>query len=277
MSWLLTIHFFFILLIIQEPENNESEPPYLTAIDTGKPWSPPFETLALSLDWSNRLHSTSTPNLITSYSNGHLCLQSLTPTGLMPLSHWRAHDLEVWIGAFDAHNPSLVYSGSDDGIFKTWDTRTPSPTSPSSSPSTSSPVQVMRSKVHEAGVTTFESHPTRPYSFVTGSYDEKVRLWDTRMGTQNSKAILQEINVGGGIWRLKWHPKRMDTLLVAAMYGGVIVLDLKKENPLVQSYQEHRSIAYGADWSFDPQFESTPLIGSCSFYDHSFHLYYSSL
>lgn len=38
-------------------------------------------------------------------------------------------------------------------------------------------------------------------------------------------------------------------------------------------FDEHKSLAYGADWSYAPSGSRGTIIGSCSFYDHTLHLW----
>lgn len=38
-------------------------------------------------------------------------------------------------------------------------------------------------------------------------------------------------------------------------------------------FEEHGSLAYGADWSRLPSKGGQSLVGSCSFYDHAMHLW----
>lgn len=91
---------------------------------------------------------------------------------------------------------------------------------------------------------------------------------------------LTEVNVGGGAWRVKWHPSssRKGDLLVACMHDGFKVIhfntdeDETRRGEVVKRFDSHKSLAYGADWSFRPQNDET-LIGTCSFYDHAFHLW----
>jgi diphthamide biosynthesis protein 7 len=52
---------------------------------------------------------------------------------------------------------------------------------------------------HEAGVTSL-CQP-RPHELVTGSYDNKVRLFDLRALRREPLAAF---DTGGGVWRLKW-------------------------------------------------------------------------
>lgn len=133
----------------------------------------------------------------------------------------------------------------------------------------------------DAGVTTIQSHPYVEHLLAVGSYDDKVRLFDAR----KPLAPLTEVDVGGGAWRVKWHPsaERKDDLLVACMHDGCKVLHfegtagLDLNSTVTQRFDEHKSMAYGADWSFAYQKARKgthdSLIASCSFYDHALHLW----
>ena len=115
------------------------------------------------------------------------------------------------------------------------------------------------------------------------SYDNTVRLFDAR----NPLKPLTRVDVGGGAWRVKWHPspERKHDLLVACMHDGckVIQFDIAGESEpslkitsdtLLKRFEKHESMAYGADWSFAPTSSAKDtLIGSCSFYDHLLQLW----
>lgn len=65
--------------------------------------------------------------MIASQSDGHLSHYALdaSSNSLSIVSSWKAHNFEAWVAAFDAWNPSIVYSGGDDTLFKGWDLRAP--------------------------------------------------------------------------------------------------------------------------------------------------------
>lgn len=119
------------------------------------------------------------------------------------------------------------------------------------------------------------------------SYDSRLRVFDKR----KLKTPLVELDVGGvspspypkgsshvntlqkGIWRAKWHASDADKILLACMHDGfkIVSMDTSNENPdtaqVVQRFEEHTSLAYGADWAIESSHSATK-VASCSFYDH---------
>lgn len=95
---------------------------------------------------------------------------------------------------------------------------------------------------------------------------------------------MSEINLGGGIWRLKWDPFYHKYLIAACMYGGFRLVDCTFKNNLkiIGEYNEHKSISYGCDWSHlacdDVEAKLSLknyqkiLVTTCSFYDHKLDL-----
>lgn len=152
----------------------------------------------------------------------------------------------------------------------------------------------------DAGVTSIQSHPHVQHLLAVGryrillhpavriilihciSYDSTVRIFDVRqLGSPVAQA-----NVGGGAWRVKWHPDetRKEDLLVACMHDGFKVVRFgpitdggrvfSGEPEVVKRRDDHESMAYGADWSHAPPLANgETLIGGCSFYDHKMSLW----
>jgi diphthine methyl ester acylhydrolase len=115
-----------------------------------------------------------------------------------------------------------------------------------------------------------------------GSYDGHVRLFDIR----KPPVPLASSDVGGGAWRVKWHPsvQRKHDLLAACMHGGFKIvrwssdedvtghLPATETNGIATDFQGHESLAYGVDWRTpepNSDVRNDTLIASCSFYDHS--------
>nr|XP_034191546.1 diphthine methyltransferase isoform X1 [Osmia lignaria] len=196
------------------------------------------EVLALSLDWCTGRFTNDNelvPKIVVSDSKGFISLFQIIENKLNKINSWPAHEFEAWITAFDYWDTNVIYTGGDDCKFQRFDTRI------GYYPSTSN-------RIHGTGVTSLHSNATKEYLLSSGSYDEILRLWDTR----NLKRPISEINLGGGVWRLKWDPFVQKYLLAACMYGGFRIVDCEKsESPsIIGEYNEHKSIAYGCDWCF---------------------------
>ncbi|KAL7566564.1 hypothetical protein ACA910_000633 [Epithemia clementina (nom. ined.)] len=178
-------------------------------------------------------------------------LQKTTPpiVELEELYSWDAHSFapncpaEVWSADFCGENDNLIVSCADDAKLKFWDVRCLDNSSSSSSSSSShgnhqnkksafppNPAMVVCTALSfEAGTTCSSRHPRQDFLLACGSYDETVSLLDLRYmvnGSGKPIRLGQPRAVGGGVWRLKWHPVRDNRLLVAAMHGGCRVLDI---------------------------------------------------
>ncbi|XP_064608912.1 diphthine methyltransferase-like [Liolophura sinensis] len=223
------------------------------------------KALVLSLDWSTAVNKSSPAQIISSDSEGRLNLLDCNVDGLTLVSQWKAHDFEGWIAAFNAWDTNIVYSGGDDCKLKGWDVRCKD-----------KPIFV--SNRHMMGVVSIQSNPVKEFILATGSYDEHVLLWDTRQ----MKSPLSNTALGGGVFRIKWHPRHGQKVLTATMHNGFHVLDAREipsgasSLPLMAHYcqEEHGSLAYGADWSRSISMDSAyDRIATCSFYDHSLHIW----
>ncbi|CAG5125251.1 unnamed protein product, partial [Candidula unifasciata] len=146
---------------------------------------------------------------------------------------------------------------------------------------------------HQMGVCSIQSHPFDEHLFASGSYDEEIIVWDRR----KLKQPLSSSSLGGGVWRIKWDPFSGSKILTATMYNGTHIVDCsdlgQSSLPIVGQYDDH-NLAYGADWcrlrpdgtsrgcgkqsadnsctSFTGNRDSF-LISTCSFYDHSLHIW----
>lgn len=137
-------------------------------------------------------------------------------------------------------------------VFHVYDTR-------------SSDVQrTLVNKSHDAGVTSFLSYAE--HCLITGSYDEHLRIFDTRTLRQP----ITDVQLGGGIWRIK--PSKCDPnlLLCACMYKNFSLChinDERNELKVVGEFTKHTNICYGADWAPERLENNSQVMVTCSFYD----------
>ena len=257
--------------------------------------------LALALAWDESIDLNSTSSrIISSYSKGSLAVHNVNVSSvsfncnetnndspiIMDRTHrWVAHTLfgcvaEVWTTCFASNeyystHSDIVISGGDDCKMKLWDLR-------SCFGSKNKPIHSIGEEEFGAGVTAVTYHPYLEHVFCAGSYDESIRLWDMRK--MDSTEPLCSLNVGGGVWRVKWHPTDYHKILVGAMHGGCRVVEVPILSNLAQQaltdddanlkewtlriqkeFVEHKSMAYGADWIHSEG--SHEAAASCSFYD----------
>lgn len=234
---------------------------------------PESTCLALSLAWDEF----SSSQILSSYSNGEIAIHSLHRSSdekyeIEESMRWKAHELfrcptEVWSccyanNRFQNLHAYTVISGGDDCKMRLWDVR-----------NTSNATHTMTA--FDAGVTALSYHPTLEHIFAVGSYDESLRIMDMR----KLEKPIANINVGGGVWRAKWHPEDKNRILVGAMHGGcrIVQADCVYEDFCTDAdgikinveFTNHKSMAYGADWLRLPSRKEGPreYAASCSFYD----------
>lgn len=137
-----------------------------------------------------------------------------------------------------------------------------------------SEAQAKNSKTHSAGVTSLATGLPSGNHFLTGSYDEHLRIFDRRAFSRPVK----EINLQGGIWRIKLNPAEPDLILCACMYHNFSIVRNGVESGFsldcVLTHGDQK-ICYGADWGKDLG-SLTPSncynFATCSFYDNLFSL-----
>jgi len=273
----------------------DSDPPYTVKylgqsdLSDSKTDRPP---LCLSLNWDPSVSSDDADSglsrIVSSYSNGRVAIHDVAylsdGVSVIERDSWQAHNMftspaEVWSACF-AHDGdrNMVLSCGDEGNIKFWDVR-----------STSRPIQIL--KHFQAGATCVSHHPRNEHLVACGSYDETMFLYDVRYMSQTPLCHSREL--GGGIWRIKWHPYQDNRLLVAAMHGGCRAMKVNEWKSIsedlsssveaapvslkaTRKFTEHESMAYGADWLVCPHptqngyFEAA---ASCSFYDRAVYLW----
>ena len=260
---------------------------------------PTEEGLCLSLAWNDFVDAASqdTDQIVSSYSNGTVALHKVfgeinnnNAISIEETHRWNAHTLfgcpaEVWTCSFLKGDANVVLSGADDVTLKVWDIR-----------QTQKHIQKVGESEFEAGVTAISPHPKLDHVFAVGSYDEYVRVYDYRKMNEP----LVKCHVGGGVWRIKWHPSNwhdggpsshdcVGKMLIASMHGGCRVVDVTAEwdtdislsssssddatilskftahESMAVSFTAHESMCYGADWICLSN--TCETAASCSFYD----------
>lgn len=221
--------------------------------------------LTLAIDWNRSERSTSpgTTKLVASDSKGNVSLLQLNEATIDVLSIWSAHSFEAWTCCFDRWAENVVYTGGDDVLLHVFDIR-------------AGAQKMMTNQSHMAGVTALLSFDDNEFMLATGSYDDSLRFFDTR----NFRRPLCEMNLGGGIWRIKQNRQQRDLLLVACMYHNFSVVEIGEtfdRFQLVGQYFEHDSICYGADWCRLPgkgsdELQNVSVMATCSFYDHKLNI-----
>lgn len=210
--------------------------------------------MCLCLDWNP-----SATSISVGLSDGSVSIISLLESETSILQEWKAHTFELWATSFDPHQPNIVYTGSDDCKFSCWDLRI----DPSN-------MVFQNSKAHEMGVCCIEKTPSDSNTLLTGSYDEHLRIWDVR---SISKPISEtSICLGGGVWRIKQHSFVPGLVLAACMHNGFAVVRIEGDKAeVVETYNKHASLAYGADWYKGSLSrvggKKSTVVATCSFYD----------
>ncbi|CAK7892906.1 diphthine methyltransferase [[Candida] anglica] len=181
------------------------------------------------------------------------------------------HDLECWTGAFGevGELSHVVFTGGDDAKLMAHDLRT------------EEHVWSTSMRHHTAGVVSILAPGDRwnhqnSHQLWTGSYDDTLRVLDLRVMDSTNPSlvpgwipkVVQEENLGGGVWRLI--PSKVDgddRVLACCMYDGARIVETTATGDgfAVKSYfkGDHESMCYGGDWAPDGK-----SVVTCSFYDN---------
>lgn len=199
------------------------------------------------------------------------------------------HEREAWTVAVTPHGRG-VFSGGDDMAlwFCSFCCTQPSsitsilePASLSSVLESAHPDQTWSDrKLHSAGITAIL--PLSDHVLVTGSYDDCIRV--ILAPTYGRPTVLKELNLGGGVWRLKLMKQRPEDwqegdqgpanflILASCMHAGTRIIRLAlSENgdwdiTILAQFEEHKSMNYGSDFRPETKGDSWTIV-STSFYD----------
>lgn len=154
-------------------------------------------TLVLSLTW----HPSRAETLGVTLSDGRVCFCDSTSAdgntipwtedSSVETSDIHYHSLEAWTLAFNHHRPHQLLSGGDDIVLQCSHTDIDNNQPPC--------LLYQDRRLHQAGITAIL--PLTDTLVVTGSYDDHIRLLS--LPSAGRKQCLAELNLGGGVWRLK--------------------------------------------------------------------------
>lgn len=205
--------------------------------------------------------------IATSNSKGGIALDRISNSGIVErvFEKEEGHSLEAWSVCIDRYSQqqvgerSVLYSGGDDGMLCGWRC------------DVNDAVFRRRNAHGGVGVTTVATRTGHEYEVWSGGYDDTVRVWDTR----SMRRCVKELGVGGGVWRIKFHPREEEYVLVAAMYEGCKALRWVNSGELrtVCGFDEHESIAYGVCWLEGLDWDGRLVAMSGSFYDCGVHVW----
>lgn len=216
------------------------------------------------------------------------------------------HSLEAWCVAFSpslplTNNDSEVgpgsftlYSGGDDSILRYLSCTTESSPAAEDNSGFQAPYPAVKVSGHGAGVTAILPlalvADDGSHIVLTGSYDDVLRVYAIKplhetYGARQSR-LLAEVNLGGGVWRIKlislsampalqrpgsgaWRA----LLLVSCMHAGARIAEVRGhatdviEIKVLARFEEHQSMNYGCDFQGQDGGRSDMLCVSSSFYD----------
>ncbi|KAJ4359368.1 hypothetical protein N0V95_002198 [Ascochyta clinopodiicola] len=202
------------------------------------------------------------------------------------------HELEAWTLAF-LPDGTGIYSGGDDSALKYTELPRDHPDSKEEIAGANyAPSWIMSwsdKKAHSAGVTAIlPLHSDSASSWiVTGSYDDHIRL--IHAPTVGRRQVHAEMDLGGGVWRLKVLDKKLAPqaaansseatqppeevlLLVSCMHAGARIVKLVRSGEewsfeVLAKFEEHKSMNYGSDSQIGLNASGQRTFVSTSFYD----------
>lgn len=61
---------------------------------------------------------------------------------------------------------------------------------------------------------------------------------------------MKDVSLGGGIWRIKWHPSNSDVILTATMYNGFHIVNSDLSKGKIFIFYGTWTVYYNADIYF---------------------------
>ncbi|KAF8477192.1 WD40-repeat-containing domain protein [Kalaharituber pfeilii] len=188
---------------------------------------------------------TSSGSLACTLSDGSVAVLSIgSPDSEMISYKYKPHEAEAWTCEYSP-DTRILYSGGDDSVLNAQDLTTQQ--------------HLWKDrKIHGAGITAIMAR-SDGNTLITGSYDDTLRIFDLR-----TRKVVQELNLGGGVWRLGIGDR--NSIIASCMHAGARVVDIGQDGrspTIVARFEEHESMNYGSDIHSD----SPDTVVSCSFYD----------
>ena len=86
-------------------------------------------------------------------------------------------------------------------------------------------------------------------------------------------AVGNECWTGGGVWRLKCHPRDPTVVLAANMHAGFTILKADGGGAtMMHRYPHQQTLGYGAGWCHE-EMDGISVVGTASFYDRLLHIW----
>ncbi|KAF2873834.1 WD40-repeat-containing domain protein [Massariosphaeria phaeospora] len=258
---------------------NSDAPPEVTHLRTVQFF--PEDTLVTAFSW----HPKGTLVGMT-LSTGQVCLGDIdlnNPLDSAPCWDMTPHELEAWTLAFSPDGTGL-YSGGDDSVLRFTELPEISALNHEEIDVETPSASWTDKKIHGAGVTAILplTASEEGVLVLTGSYDDHIRL--IYVPIAGRRKILAELNIGGGVWRLKCLNKFAPSspidqhsheilLLVSCMHAGARILRLSEGQDeqwrfeVLAKFEEHKSMNYGSDCQPALNEKGQRTFVTTSFYD----------